>query len=190
MNRILTFTLVLTFALVACGPHYQTPVQTHEVVYTNGQPTSVVVYRPDGTSFFMAYMLFNSMYNNGGYTQINNYYNNNRGRGDFSDDYQRRYRNEYDAYDRANPTRQRPQESRGFSRPWSSENSTRVTPNQSNGFGGPSRQTPTNNNNNQNRVAPTRSTGFGSSSRQTPISTSRQSPTRSTPSRSSGFKRN
>lgn len=179
------FAGVLTFmCFAACGPHY--PSQTHEVVYTNGQPTTVVVHQPDGTSFFMAYMLFNSMYNNGGYTQINNYYNTNRGRGDFSDDYQRRYRQEYDAYDRANPQRQRPQQSNGFSRPWSSGNSTRVTPNQSNGFSSPSKPVQTT----PNRVAPNRSTGFGSSTRTSPLPTPKVAPPRQTPPRSSGFKRN
>lgn len=188
MNRII-FLLGLTFVCFQCTPHY--PSQTHEVVYTNGQPTTVVVHQPDGTSFFMAYMLFNSMYNNGGYTQINNYYNTNRGRGDFSDDYQRRYRNEYDAYDRTNSTRQRPQESRGFNRPWSTGSPSRVTPNQSNGFSRGSGQTPTTNTNSpNNRIAPTRSSGFGSSTRPTSAPTQKPTPPRSTPSRSGGFKRN
>lgn len=87
---------ILFLFLVACSNQPQ-PVFQHEVGYSNGQPSTVVVQTDNGSSVLMNYMLWRSLMDQGGPTVVNNYYNTHRSDPEFQSDRQSEYRRNYDS---------------------------------------------------------------------------------------------
>lgn len=145
--------LLIGFFLTNCNqpptqPYYQPPQPQPQVVY---------VQQPDGTSIMMNYLLWRSLMDQGGQTQVNNYYYQHKNEPEFQPQRQQEYRQTYER------EKVQTQKSQGFG-------SKPVETTKSNGFG-------------SKPVETKRSSGFGYS---TTTSTPKPSTSVST-QRSSGF---
>jgi hypothetical protein len=137
------------------GYYQQQPVQ-----YVSPQPTVQYVTNPDGTGFWMNYLLYRSLMDNGGQTNVYNYYQQHKNDEDYQPSGQRRYQQDNEVYQE----QVRTQKSNGFgSRP--------VETNKSSGFGSKPTETK-------------KSSGFGT---YTPSTTSNSSSTSTQTKKSSGF---
>lgn len=182
------FPIIFLF-FAACSNQPQ-PVYQHEVGYSNGQPSTVVVQTDNGSSILMNYMLWRSLMDQGGPTVVNNYYNTHRSDPEFQPERQSEYRRNYDSSVKKVESVQT-KSSQGFGK-------RDVTTSQSNGFGRKTVDTKSSSgfgtytpkttnpysNTSSNSVSTNRSSGFGSSP-----SKSFSSPSKTTTSKSGGFGR-
>lgn len=147
--------------LSGCGNNQNTGYyQQQPVQYVSPQPTVQYVTNPDGTGFWMNYLLYRSLMDNGGQTNVYNYYQQHRNDEDYQPSGQRRYQRDNEVYQEQVKT----QKSNGFgSRP--------VETNKSSGFGSKPTETK-------------KSSGFGT---YTPSTTSNSSSTSTQTKKSSGF---
>ncbi len=140
MSRLTTFskviiigllTLLLIFLVSMCwscagGCNHQAQpnygVQQQPVYQQQPQPQVVYVQQPDGSSVMMNYLLWRSLMDQGGETNVHNYYNQHRNDDEFRQDRQQQYRQTYER------EKVQTQKSNGF-------NSKPVETNKSNGFG-------------------------------------------------------
>lgn len=133
-------------------------------VYQQPQPQVVYVQQPDGSSVMMNYLLWRSLMDNGGETNVHNYYNQHRNDEEFRQDRQQQYRQTYEQ------EKVQTQKSNGFgSKPVETTKSNGfgsrpVETKKSNGFG--SSYSPTISSSSQSTSVQTkRSNGFGTSSK-------------------------
>jgi len=147
----------------SCSSGCNQPNQNYgyqQPVYQQPQPQVVYVPQPDGTSIMMNYLLYRSLMDQGGVTNVHNYYNNHRNDVEFRPERQQQYRQTYEQ------EKVQPQKSNGFG-------SKPVETTKSNGFGSRPVETNRNNGFGSNPVETQKSSGFGS-----------YKPTTSTPSQS------
>lgn len=142
--------------LSGCGNNQNTGYyQQQPVQYVSPQPTVQYVTNPDGTGFWMNYLLYRSLMDNGGQTNVYNYYQQHRNDEDYQPSGQRRYQRDNEVYQEQVKT----QKSNGFgSRP--------VETNKSSGFG--SKPTETKKSSGFGSYTPSTSTNSGSTSTQSP----------------------
>lgn len=154
--------LFLFLAIIySCEPH------PNPSVYPQNQTEDdrvIVVQRDDGSSFLMNYLIWSSLMNQGGVTQVNNYYNTNYNTPEFKNQ-QTTYKQKYDSQtDKFNSKVSKPVETKfssgfGFkkveTKPSNGFGSKPVETSKSTGFGA------TKPNTNKN-VNTNKSTGFGS----------------------------
>jgi hypothetical protein len=82
MKRIISI-LLLAVLFAACDTNYQRPVVVQQPldydyqVITSPTGQQMVVYNYNGREMMLDYMLWQSLYNRGGWTGVNNYYNTN-----------------------------------------------------------------------------------------------------------------
>ena len=146
--------------LSGCNHNPNTGYHQQPVQYVAPQPTVQYVTNPDGTGFFMIYLLYRSLLDNGGQTNVYNYYNQHRNDADYQPSGQSKYQRDNEVYQEQVKT----QKSNGFG-------SKPVETNKSNGFGG-------------REVKTTKSSGFGG---YTPSTSSNSSSTSTNTTKSSGF---
>lgn len=170
-------------------PQQQVVYQDANVGYVNGQPGPVIVHTNDGSSVMMNYLLWRSLMDQGGQTQVNNYYNSHRNEPEFQSDAQSRYRQVYDDPSTVKKVeRVATTPSSGFgNRPTQTNTSNGfgykpTVTNKSNGFGSNTSTPTTPRSSGFGNVSTRPSSGFGSSSNST---TRSSTPTTSRPS--SGF---
>lgn len=159
-------------------PQQQVVYQDANVGYVNGQPSTVVVQTDNGSSVIMNYLIWRSLMDQGGTTQVNNYYNSHRNDPEFQSDAQARYRRAYDDPNTVKKTEKvQTTQSNGFgNRPVPTNQSNGfgnkpVNTNKSNGFGSPATNS-TPKSSWSGNVSTKPSSGFGSS---TPSTSTRSS---------------
>lgn len=164
MSRLTTFSKVLIIGLpilfvillmsmcwsCAGGCNRQQPNYGYQQpVYQQPQPQVVYVPQPDGSSVMMNYLLWRSLMDQGGVTNVHNYYNQHRNDDEFRPERQQQYRQTYEQ------EKVQTQKSNGFG-------SKPVETQRSSGFGSykPTTSTPSQ----STSVSTQRSSGFGSKS--------------------------
>lgn len=147
--------------LQGCGNnHSGQGYYSSQPTYIPTQPQVITVTQPDGSSFLMNYLLWKSLMDNGGQTNVYNYYRDHRNDYDFQPSRQNEYREQERQYQEQVKT----QKSNGFG-------SKPVETSKSNGFGGRS-------------VDTKKSSGFGT---YTPSTTTSSGSTSTSTKKSSGF---
>lgn len=168
------FLILLISTCWSCSSGCNQPNQNYgyqQPVYQQPQPQVVYVQQPDGTSVLMNYLLWRSLMDQGGQSNVHNYYNNNRNDEEFRPERQQQYRQTYEQ------EKVQTQKSNGFG-------SKPVETNKSNGFGSRPVETNRSNGFGSKPVETQRSSGFGSYK---PTTSSPSQSTSVSTQRSSGF---
>lgn len=183
MSRLTSFSkLLIVIALVgfiaifaitcnAClgGCNHQPNQNTGYYPTQPQQPQVMVVTQPDGSSFLMNYLLYKSLMDNGGQTNVYNYYRDHRNDDEFQDSRQNEYRETY----RQQEEQVKTQKSNGFgTRPVETNKSSGfgskpVETKKSKGFNYTPQTSPSSGSTSTNSVSTKKSSGFGNTSNST-----------------------